>query len=161
MATEQSVRCEVPYFPAVVVSFGLMWLVGLGVAGFRWLRHGPTHPGEFLILGGLLALTVCIGLLRSRYVVRAVEFSKAQVRLESRAGVQTVSIADVRAVGVEHTGDTASGYVETSLRLDWRDGGRSFDCHHDPTLGPALVRLLPSHVTVEERWDELQEPSSG
>ncbi len=65
MATEQSVRCEVPYFPAVVVSFGLMWLVGLGVAGFRWLRHGPTHPGEFLILGGLLALTVCIGLLRS------------------------------------------------------------------------------------------------
>ncbi|MBV7698653.1 hypothetical protein [Streptomyces sp. TRM70350] len=98
-----------------------------------------------------MALTVCTGLLRSRYVVRAVEFTKAQVRLESRAGVRTVRIADVRAVRVEHSGDTADGYVETSLRLDWREGSRSFDCHHDPTLGPARVRPLPSHVTVEER----------
>ncbi|MET9832838.1 hypothetical protein ABZ078_26880 [Streptomyces sp. NPDC006385] len=161
MEAEQSVRCEVPYLAPVVVGTGLVWLGGLGVAGFRWLRHDPTHPGEFLILGGLLALTVCTGLLRSRYVVRVVEFTKAQVRLESRADVRTVRIADVRAVGVAHSGDTASGYVETSLRLDWRDGSRSFVCDHDPTLGQALVRLLPSHVTVEERWDQLQEPSTG
>ncbi|GEC08416.1 hypothetical protein SSP24_60710 [Streptomyces spinoverrucosus] len=161
MGTEQSVRCKVPYYAPVVVGFSLVWLGGLVVLGFRWLRHDPTHPGEFLLVGGLLTLTVCIGLLRRRSVVRAVEFTKAQVRLESRAGVRTVPIADLRAVGVEHTGTTVDGYVSTSLRLDWRDESRSFDCSHDPTLGEALVRLLPSRVTVEERWDELQEPSTG
>ncbi|MGP3966502.1 hypothetical protein [Streptomyces sp. 6N223] len=161
MGTEQSVRCEVPYFPSAVVGISLVWLGGLGVVGLRWLRHQPWHPGEFLIFGGMLVLTVCTGLLRSRYVVRAVEFTKAQVRLESRANVQTVRIADVRAVWVEHTGDTVNGYAGTSLELDWRHGSRSFVCDHDPTLGQALVRLLPSHVTVEERWHELQEPLSG
>ncbi|WP_281274296.1 hypothetical protein [Allorhizocola rhizosphaerae] len=33
-------------------------------------------------------------------------------------------------------------------------------CRHDPAPGQALVRLLPSHVTVDERWDELAEPPS-
>jgi len=160
VGTDQSVRCEVPYFPAAAVGIALLWIVGLVYVGLL----GPSHPGypwDLLILCGLLLLTVCVSLIRSRHVVRAVEFTKSQVRLESRANVRTVRMADVRAVSVEHTGDTASGYQATSLRLEWRDGARSVSCDHDPALGQAIRRLLPSHVAVHERWDQLHEPSTG
>ncbi|MCI2419730.1 hypothetical protein MOQ72_19985 [Saccharopolyspora sp. K220] len=160
MGTDQSVRCEVPYFPAAGVGFGLMWIVGLVYVGLQ----GPSHPGypwDLLVFFGLLLLTVCGGLIRSRHVVRAVEFTESQVRLERRADVRTVHIANVRAVWIEHTGDTASGYQETSLRLEWRGGSKSVVCYHDPALGQALLRLLPSHVAVKERWDQLREPSTG
>ena len=117
-----------------------------------------------------MLLTVCTSLIRSRHVVRAVEFTKLQVRLETRAYVLTVHIDDVRAVRIEHTGDTDSGYQRTFLRLEWLYGGAGMDGvvlvetivrHHDPALGEALLRLYPSHVAVTERWDQLQEPSTG
>ncbi|MEU8981361.1 hypothetical protein [Streptomyces sp. NPDC048309] len=161
MGKNQSVRCEARYFPAASVGIGLVCLVGLVVEGSRELLHDHVYPSALLTLCGLLALTVCAGLIRRRYVLRAFEFTKVQIRLASRAGVRTVRIADVSAVRIEHTGDTASGYQETSLRLEWRDGSRSIVCDHDPELGQALVRLLPSHVAVKERWDQLREPSTG
>jgi hypothetical protein len=161
VGTDQSVRCDAPYFPGAVVGLGLVWLVGLVVVGVQELLSHHVYPFVLLFLCGLLVLTVCTGLLRSRYVVRTVEFTKAQVRMESRARVRTVRIADLSAVSVEHTGDTASGYQETSLRLEWRIGSRLIICDHDPALGQALERLLPSHVAVKERWDQLREPSAG
>lgn len=161
VGTDQSARREVPYFPAAVAASGLLWLCGLAVVGFEVLFSRRAHPATLLVPGGLLALTVCVGLIRRRYVVRAVEFTEAEVRLESLVGVRTMPLAEVSAIRVEHTGDTASGYQQTTLWLERSDGSRSLACNHDPALGEALKRLIPPHVAVEERWDELQEPSSG
>ncbi|MEU3625160.1 hypothetical protein BS329_20950 [Amycolatopsis coloradensis] len=157
MGSEQSVRYEVPYFPATVVGFALLWLTGLGVTLFS----RPLHPLGLLILSGLFVLTVCVGLIKSRYVVRVVAFTETQVRLESRAVAWTVPIVDLRAVRLTHSGDTSSGYQTTSLLLDWRDGYRSVVCDHDPEMGRTLVRVLPAQVVVNEQWNELQEPSTG
>jgi hypothetical protein len=161
VGTDQPVRCEVPYFPGAVVGLGSVWLVGLVVETVRELRSHHLYPSALLVLFGLLTLTVCTGVIRSRHVVRAVEFTKAQVRLESRRRVRTMRVADMYAVRIEHTGDTLSGYQQTSLLLEWRLGSRSVVCDHDPALASALVRLLPSYVAVTERWNELREPSTG
>lgn len=127
----------------------------------RELLNHRLYPSSLLVLCGLLALTVCVGLIRSRYVLRVVEFTRTQVRLESRARVRTVPIADLMAVRIAHSGDTDRGYQETSLHLEWRGGGKWLVYGHDPTVGEALVKLLPSGVVVDERWEELQEPSTG
>lgn len=154
-------RCEAPYFPGFLETIGLMWLVGLVIVGFKGLHSPHGYPYTMLILGGLLVLTVCACVVKIRHVVRAIEFTKTHVQCESRVGVRTVDIADVTAVCIEHTGDNASGYQNTWLRVEWRKGSRSISFAHDPALAQALVRVLPSHVAVKERWAELHEPSTG
>lgn len=159
MTRYDSVRCEAPHFPTIVVAMGLIWFTGLVVLAVQKVFLHRDGLFTLIFLCGLLALTVCIALIRSRYVVRAVEFTTTQVRLESRARVRTASIADVREVRVSHSGNTEGGYQKTTLLLIWRDGAsRWFVCNHDPSLGKTLLRLLPSHVALKEQWDELQEP---
>ncbi|GAB3414870.1 hypothetical protein [Flindersiella endophytica] len=166
MEPDQVVRCESRYFPTGVAGVGLMWLVGLVAAVVYRLRdpgsferYGPAaFPLTLLVFGGLLVLTISLGVILDRYVVRAIEFGRTHVRLESRARVRTVPVAELTGVRVSHGGDTERGYQQTSLTLRWLGGGRTIDCDHDPALGQALTRLLPSRVAITEQWNELDEP---
>ncbi|MFC6879395.1 MULTISPECIES: hypothetical protein [Actinomadura] len=155
---EARVRCETSYAPMGVIGFALMWIFSMvGLATDR----KPSDRGyawSLLVLGGLLILTICVGLIRSHYVLRVIEFTRAQVRFESPARVRTVPIAEVSAVLVEHSGDTEKGYQETSLQVQWRHRRKRIVFEHDPALGPALVRLLPWQVPVHEQWLDLSEP---
>jgi hypothetical protein len=159
VGNDESVRCDVPYFPAAAVGLGAVF-GGLVIEGVRELFSGRLSPA-LLVPFGLLVLTIGVSLIRSRYVTRTVEFSGTHVRLESPKRVRTVPIADVKRVSVEHGGDTASGYHETTLRLESRGGSEIFRCAHEPELVQALTRVLPERVAVTEEWPALQEPSTG
>jgi hypothetical protein len=157
----QSVRCEAPYFPGALEAIGLMWLLTLVILGFKGVYSHHAYPYTMLIFGGLLVFTVCGCVVKSRHAIRAIEFTETQVRCENRAGVRMVDTREVSAVRIEHSGDNASGYQDTWLRVEWRKGSRSISFGHDPALAQVLARLLPSHVDVEEQWAELHDPSTG
>jgi hypothetical protein len=133
-----------------------LWAVALiYLTAQQLFTDDHPYPQPLIVFAGLLAVTVAVGVLRTRAAIHSVAFTRAHVLLERRAGQRTIATADLTEVSIRHTGDSHSGYNATTLRLTGRDGPEDLDCPHLPDLAESLRSLLPAHVTVPEQWDEL------
>jgi hypothetical protein len=110
----------------------------------------------FIVAGAVL------GVIAGRREVHTAQFTSEQVRLRSKLTSRTVRVADLTAVTVEHSGDTDSGYQQTSLRLALPDGSEVVlkDGYH-PTLAGSLTQLVGPTIQVEEKWQPLEPPPSS
>ena len=112
-----------------------------------------------VVLGVVIAGGALFGGLAGRREVYAAEFTGGQVRLVSPAASRTVELSDLTEVGVEHSGDTETGYARTSLRLRWPgDTGVTLVGDFDPELARSLGRILGPGRQVRETWKELESP---
>ncbi|HEY0447831.1 hypothetical protein [Actinophytocola sp.] len=162
MAAEETLRWSRHFSGTGCVAGGLGGLVG-GTFVTVVLYAIFSISGWWV--AGLLVVLVVLGALLgthdSRREVHTAEFSRHGVRLVSPLTTRFVSVADLTAVTVDHSGDTDQGYVRTTLRL--AIAGRPAETIpgvYDPALAGVLDELLGPDIDVHELHEDLEPPPS-
>lgn len=131
-----------------------------GVLAFVIFSTPPAWTFALVVLG--VVVGAVLGAVAGRHEVHTARFTSEQVRLRSKLATRTVPVADLTAVTVDHSGDTDTGYQQTSLRLAIPDGSEVvLKDSYAPTLAGSLAQLLGPTIQVQEKWQPLEPPPAS